>query len=239
MAVSLLGEGASLPLESATQVLYGAKDNLTSRAVLEQFKQRTGAHLTIMEEGNAEFHTELQLAVLQEWEREHISEERSMKIEPRMLHLPNGEVLTVRSLCADDTEAMSAFRNAIYSETHFMARYPEEGASLEAMRNWLAGFVESPVNFEVGAFAGESWWGVWCCTGAAAYQIRHRAVVGISVRKDYWGCGLGSYLMQLAIDEPAPTASKQLELGVYGDNARAIHLYEKFGFERWHPAPGL
>lgn len=28
-----------------------------------------------------------------------------MKIEPRMFTLPNGEVLTVRSLCADDAEA--------------------------------------------------------------------------------------------------------------------------------------
>ena len=55
-----------------TQVLYGARDDLTSRAVLEQFKQRTGAHLTIMEEGEHWFHTELQLAVLQEWERAHI-----------------------------------------------------------------------------------------------------------------------------------------------------------------------
>ena len=44
-----------------------------------------------------------------------------MKIEPRTFTLPNGEVLTVRSLCADDAEALSAFRNAIYSETHFMA----------------------------------------------------------------------------------------------------------------------
>lgn len=95
-----------------------------------------------------------------------------MKIEPRTFTLPNGEVLTVRSLCADDAEALSAFRNAIYSETHFMARYPEEGASLEAMRNWLAGYGESPVNFEVGAFAGEKLvGGVWCCTSAAAYQI--------------------------------------------------------------------
>ena len=48
-----------------------------------------------------------------------------MKIEPRTFTLPSGEVLTVRSLCADDAEALSAFRNAIYSETHFMARYPE------------------------------------------------------------------------------------------------------------------
>ena len=114
-----------------------------------------------------------------------------MKIEPRTFTLPNGEVLTVRSLCADDAEALSAFRNAIYSETHFMARYPEEGASLEAMRNWLAGFVESPVNFEVGAFAGEKLVGEFGVAQVRPHiKYRHRAVVGISVRKDYWGCGL-------------------------------------------------
>ena len=50
-----------------------------------------------------------------------------MKIEPRTFTLPSGEVLTVRSLCADDAEALNAFRNATYSETYFMARYPEEG----------------------------------------------------------------------------------------------------------------
>ena len=116
-----------------------------------------------------------------------------MKIEPRTFTLPNGDVLTVRSLCADDAEALSAFRNAIYSETHFMARYPEEGASLEAMRNWLAGFVESPVNFEVGAFAGEKLVGEFGVAQVRPHiKYRHRAVVGISVRKDYWGCGLGS-----------------------------------------------
>ena len=30
---------------------------------------------------------------------------------------------------------------------------------------------------------------------------------------------------------------EQLELGVYSDNARAIHLYEKFGFERYGIQP--
>ena len=56
-----------------------------------------------------------------------------MKIEPRTFTLPNGKVLTVRSLCADDAEALNAFRYATYSETYFMARYPEEGANLETV----------------------------------------------------------------------------------------------------------
>ena len=61
-----------LQWHTPTQVLYGEKDNLTSREVLDRFKSNTGAHLTIMEEGEHWFHTELQLAVLQEWERAHI-----------------------------------------------------------------------------------------------------------------------------------------------------------------------
>ena len=139
-----------------------------------------------------------------------------MKIEPRTFTLPNGEVLTVRSLCADDAGALSAFRNAIYSETHFMARYPEERASLEAVRNWLAGYGESPVNFEVGAFAGEKLVGEFGVAQVRPHiKYRHRAVMGISVRKDYWGCGLGSYLMQLAVDQTRANGFEQLELGVY------------------------
>ena len=78
-----------------------------------------------------------------------------MQIEPRTFTLPNGEVLTVRSLCADDAEALDAFRYATYSETYFMARYPEEGANLEAVQTGLAACGKSPVNLEVGAFAGE------------------------------------------------------------------------------------
>ena len=52
-----------------TEVLYGDKDHLTPYHTIEKFRQRSGAHLTIMEEGEHWFHTELQLVVLREWER--------------------------------------------------------------------------------------------------------------------------------------------------------------------------
>ena len=54
--------------KAPTQVLYGNKDNLTSRTELERFRQQSGAHLTIMEGGEHWFHTPLQLTVLQSWE---------------------------------------------------------------------------------------------------------------------------------------------------------------------------
>ena len=161
-----------------------------------------------------------------------------MKIEPRTFQLPSGEVLTVRSLCADDAEALNTFRLATYCETHFMARYPEECASLEAVQKGLAGSESSALNFEVGAFAGEKLVGEFGVAQVRPHiKYRHRAGMGISVLKDYWGCGLGSFLMQLAVDQAKANGFEQLELDVYSDNARAIHLYEKFGFERCGTMP--
>ena len=51
-----------------TQVLYGDRDALTSRTMIERFRQESGAHLTIMEGGEHWFHTPVQMAVLQTWE---------------------------------------------------------------------------------------------------------------------------------------------------------------------------
>ena len=55
-----------------TQVLYGDQDALTSRTMIERFRQESGAHLTIMEGGEHWFHTETQLAALQSWESCHL-----------------------------------------------------------------------------------------------------------------------------------------------------------------------
>lgn len=61
-----------LQWHTPTQVLYGDKDALTSRAVMERFRQESGARLTIMEGGEHWFHTEVQLAVMQSWEEENL-----------------------------------------------------------------------------------------------------------------------------------------------------------------------
>ena len=58
--------------QGRTQVLYGDQDALTSRTMIERFRQESGAHLTIMEGGEHWFHTPLQLAVLQSWEEENL-----------------------------------------------------------------------------------------------------------------------------------------------------------------------
>ena len=61
-----------LQWHTPTQVLYGDKDALTSRAVMEQFRRQSGAHLTIMEDGEHWFHTSVQMAAVQMWEEANL-----------------------------------------------------------------------------------------------------------------------------------------------------------------------
>ena len=61
---------------------------------------------------------------------------------------------------------------------------------------------------------------------------RHVMALGISVRADAQGQGVGSALMQAMCDiADRWIGLLRLELSVYVDNERAIALYRRFGFE--------
>lgn len=61
---------------------------------------------------------------------------------------------------------------------------------------------------------------------------RHVGQIGMAVRDDWQGKGVGSALMQAAVDLSEKWLNlKRLELEVYIDNPAAIHLYKKFGFK--------
>jgi len=50
-----------------TQILYGSNDNLQSIDTINEFVQKNGAGLTVMEGGEHWFHTEEQMRFLDEW----------------------------------------------------------------------------------------------------------------------------------------------------------------------------
>jgi putative acetyltransferase len=69
-------------------------------------------------------------------------------------------------------------------------------------------------------------------TSPTRWGTRHVASIGMAVRDDWQGRGVGTVLMEAALDLADNWLSlTRVELHVYVDNAPAIALYEKFGFE--------
>ncbi|HEX8229056.1 MAG TPA: GNAT family N-acetyltransferase [Chloroflexia bacterium] len=73
--------------------------------------------------------------------------------------------------------------------------------------------------------------GILTCHGGKRRAVQHAVMLGISLHKDYRDRGLGHQLMQRAIDWAGATGITRIELFVYVENAKGIHLYEKFGFK--------
>jgi len=61
---------------------------------------------------------------------------------------------------------------------------------------------------------------------------RHVGAIGMAVRDDWQGKGVGTALMQAVVDLADNWLNlTRLELEVYTDNAAAVHLYKKFGYQ--------
>jgi L-phenylalanine/L-methionine N-acetyltransferase len=69
-------------------------------------------------------------------------------------------------------------------------------------------------------------------TSPTRWRMRHVGSIGMAVRDDWQGRGVGTALMEAALDLGDNWLNvTRIELRVYVDNAAGIALYEKFGFE--------
>jgi L-phenylalanine/L-methionine N-acetyltransferase len=69
-------------------------------------------------------------------------------------------------------------------------------------------------------------------TSPTRWRMRHVGSIGMAVRDDWQGRGIGTALMEAALDLADNWLNlTRIELRVYTDNAAAIALYKKFGFE--------
>ena len=63
-------------------------------------------------------------------------------------------------------------------------------------------------------------------------RMKHRGDLGISVLKKCWNRGIGSQLLLEIINFAKQNSFEIIDLQVRSDNLSAIHLYEKFGFQK-------
>ena len=103
-------------------------------------------------------------------------------------------------------------------------------SSAQEVRDELAR--ETVGSFPLVACAGDEVVGQLTLTVYMNPRTRHSGHFGIAVRDDWQGKGVGTALMEVCLDLADNWLNlSRLDLRVYVDNAPAIALYEKFGFE--------
>lgn len=155
-----------------------------------------------------------------------------MYIKAKEVYLKNGQKIILRSPDMFDAEQLLHHMRLTSAETEFMSRYPEEiTVSVEAQACFLQMIENDADNFMLAAYLDGHMIGNAGVTRVRDnMKYRHRANFGISLQEKVCGLGLGTQMMREILEIVKGTSFEQLELTVFGDNARAIRLYEKVGF---------
>ncbi len=155
------------------------------------------------------------------------------------LTLRDGREIIIRSVEPEDAASMLQYMKIMLCETPFLLRTPEEfNYTPEEEARILAGRRDDPRSLMlVAETGGEIIASADVCSHGAKSRVRHRGELGISVRKDYWGQGIGSALMDRLISFAKQTGFEQIELTVESKNRRALGLYHKNGFTVYGTRP--
>lgn len=149
------------------------------------------------------------------------------------VQLKDGRTAIIREANEDDAPAFLQYIKLTAAESDFMVSLPDEVATLSvAYAAAVIRMNDDPISTMLMAFVDGQLAGT--CSYAVKSQwrkIRHRAELGISLAKAYWGLGLASALIDQALAFATAFGVTQMELGVFSGNERALALYEHKGFE--------
>lgn len=156
-----------------------------------------------------------------------------MFIEEKRIQLKNEKEAFIRNPVKTEANEMITFLRTVSSETPYLLRYPEEFDFLNESTEsfWLRHVVVSQKEAMLVCEMDGKIVGNCHIEWNDTLKTRHRASIGISVLKEYWNLGIGTYFMNamIKIAEENPFIL-QIELDYIEGNTRARALYEKMGF---------
>lgn len=154
-----------------------------------------------------------------------------MKYEQKIV-LKNGKEALIRNGDWPDGAAVFENFNRTHGETDFLLTYPDENSfDAEQEARFLEEKTNSPDETELIALVDGKVAGTAGIERVGKkYKVKHRAELGISLLREYWGLGLGRALAAACIRCAREAGYIQLELNVVADNERALSLYRSLGF---------
>ncbi|MBQ2609678.1 MAG: GNAT family N-acetyltransferase [Butyrivibrio sp.] len=166
-----------------------------------------------------------------------------MYMEPEKIICKNGKEYKMTSIGPNNAVEYLDLMYQVSSDTHFMTRYGDEvkrdEAGVEAEKARLKRLADDERQAMISVFDGDKIIGnvAVYSSGAIHRKMAHRCSMGIGIRKEYRGLGLGNILVNRAIKFAKESGYELMELGVLSDNEPARSLYEKMGFTEWGRLP--
>ncbi len=149
----------------------------------------------------------------------------------RNIILKNGKKCLIRSAVGDDAQEVLNIFLLTHEQTDFLSSYQDETTFDVAFeKQFLTERANSDKEVYLCAIVDERIVGTAGVNQKGQNKIRHRAVFGIAIEKDFWGIGIGRALTMSCIACAKNAGFSQLELEVVSDNRNAIALYKSIGF---------
>ncbi|MDY5348540.1 MAG: GNAT family N-acetyltransferase [Candidatus Ventricola sp.] len=149
-----------------------------------------------------------------------------------------GHELLLRCAREEDAQRLLDYLKTTSGETRFLIREPDEVTMTEEdERRFIRMQNESERDVMLLAFYDGEFAGNGALMGMGPSRYRHRAGVAIALFQAYTGLGIGRAMMEALLAIAREHGIEQVELEVVADNARAIALYKKLGFEVYGTMP--
>lgn len=147
--------------------------------------------------------------------------------------LRNGKEMTIRKAAKSDAPKMVEYLSVIGGESdnltfglnEFKPTAEEEESMIESRNSSNNSLmIVAEIDGEIVSMLSMA-----CGTRP---RTRHVGEFGITVRKPYWGLGIGNAMLDFLIDWAGNTnIVRKINLRVRSDNTKAIALYKKHGFK--------
>lgn len=151
----------------------------------------------------------------------------------KRITLKNGEHLLIRKVEKEDIDEVMQYMSLIGGESDNLTFGDGEWTgTYEQELNYIENVNTSNSIMLVAIIDGKIVGSTSLSAGTRS-RVKHTGEMGITVRKAYWNCGIGSLLLGELLNFAKKTKIiRKVNLIVKKDNLNAIRLYEKYGFKK-------
>lgn len=156
-----------------------------------------------------------------------------MKLVPKQIKAKEYDIV-LRSPDMEEASKILAYLKKVFAESEFLSMYPEELTfTVRDEENFIRSHEEAKQGFLMGAYHGDILIGMLNISKKSSLErLSHRLGLGISLKKEYRGLGIGKSMLEYAISMCRESGIEMILLEVYENNHTARHLYESLGFEK-------